>query len=390
METAQNQSHPGYWLRSMPYDLLFFHFSVFLGLMWLIPFGIFGPRAIFIIYLTQSMLSGVPHLYTTCASLMPDVTRKNMNMKVIGGVAAFALLGGLVIVLFRSQWISNAVISFTFFLGAWHSHKQHSGICKIYDYSMSKRFNDPALVNDLKPLYLFYMLTMNSIIVYSFTLDKIPYRLGAHWELQLIYPQLPREALWLYIFFTALVGVWAFYKSIYQRCIVAKKVFPLPQVLLLACTLTVLLSLYVIVPPEGYMLLWIIPTLGHNIQYMAFVWMFEKKRVEHVNVTEPENIKSNLALVRKGRYLLYFLPIYLATFFTVGIGLAGFAALSIGISHVLTIFHYVGDGFLWKKNLNSHVVPVTNLLINGLQPATVVSEIRLPNDGVNQAMNQAR
>lgn len=351
-----------YWLRSKRYDLLLFHLSVFVGFVALIPYYKWGINAAFLLYVAQSIVAGGPHVYLTMVTLASREARRNLNMTAVVLTFLFSLLLAALVVIYKGEPTSNILISLIFFLAAWHSYRQHYGISKIYDYVIGHRAQDATLAQDMKPLYLFYGLAMNFLVIYAFSIPKVPYIIARGWQIDLWYPKLPLEMIYAYVIMTALVGVWAVKKSVYDR-IRNGKVLPLPQLLIMGFTLVAALLLYFILPPEAYMLMWIIPTLGHNIQYFGFVWLFETKRVEIIG-SEKGLVDGPLKLVQKTKWVGYFGISYAATLLVLAISFVlGYQTLSVFITYIATVFHYVGDGVLWKKSLNSHVVPVSRALV---------------------------
>lgn len=301
-------------------------------------------------------------MYLTMVTLASKEARKNINMTAVGLTFFLSVVLATGVVLYRGQKISDILISVTFFLAAWHSYRQHYGLSKIYDYVLSRRYDDPTLSQQMKPIYIFYGLAMNFIIVYAFSIPHVPYIIARGWQIDLWYPHLPPVFIKSYMVITVLVGVWAVKKSIYDRY-KSGKFLPLPQFLIMGTTLGASLALYFVLPPDAYMLMWIIPTLGHNIQYFGFVWLFEKKRVD---VIEAENgqVEGTLKLVKNSNWVKYFGISYVATFLVLMLSfLAGFQALSIFLTYIATVFHYVGDGIFWKKTINEHVVPVSRALV---------------------------
>lgn len=350
------------WLKSKRYDLALFQFSVFIGLISLIPYYRWGIQAAFLLYVAQSFLAGGPHVYLTMVTLASKEARQNLNMRAVTLTFFVSVILAAGVVLYRGESVSNILISLTFFLAAWHSYRQHYGLSKIYDYVLSRRYGDLTLSEDMKPMYWFYGLAMNFIIIYAFSIPHVPYIIARGWQIDLWYPHFPQSLIQAYVGLTLLVGLWALKKSIYDRYI-NRKFLPVPQLLMMATTLSVSLSLYFILPPDAYMLMWIIPTLGHNIQYFGFVWLFEKKRVE---IVEAENrpIEGTLKLVRDSQWIRYFSISYIATFLVLILSfLGGFQNLSVFLTYIATAFHYIGDGVLWKKTLNRHVVPVSRSLV---------------------------
>jgi hypothetical protein len=351
-----------YWLRSKRYDLLLFHLSVFVGFIALIPYYIWGINAAFLLYVAQSIVAGGPHVYLTMVTLASSQSRRNINMTAVGLTLLLSIFLAALVVLYRGEQVSNILLSLIFFLAAWHSYRQHYGISKIYDYVIGHRYQDSTLSKDMKPLYLFYGLAMNFTVIYAFSIPKVPYIIARGWQIELWYPRVPIYFIYAYLVVMALIGIWAVKKSVYDR-LRSGRVLPVPQFLLMGSTMFAALVLYFILPPEAYMLMWIIPTLGHNIQYFGFVWLFETKRVEIID-TEKGIVDGPLSLVKKSKWVSYFGISYVATLLVLAISFVlGFQAVSVFITYIATVFHYVGDGVLWKKTMNRHVVPVSRSLV---------------------------
>ena len=362
-----SKSEPtGLWLINRHYDLSFFVLPAFLGLLWLVPFYIYGPAAIFFIYVGQSLVAGIPHLYVTWFSLASKEALQNIQTRFVYGVGLAALVGTALIILYVGEWISNFLISLTFFLAGWHSHKQHLGMIKLYTYVQSERWQDSTIIEDTKALRWFYFFAMNVLFIFSFTRPEITYQITAQRNISLIYPKMPIELLYAYVSLTVLIGLWALYRIFYVRRLVNKKPLPWPQLCLAATTVSVATFMYLTLPPKAYMLLWIVPAFGHNIQYMAYVWLFERLRVRHIEKAsqKPFPFSRLLKIVKNRRWFFYFFPAYLLTVFSLSLGSFGYELMAVALIHFITIFHYIGDGFFWKKDINQHAKPVTRLILN--------------------------
>lgn len=364
------QNHTLYappWLVGRSYDLAFFQLPILIGLLWFIPYYFYGLKSIFYIYVAQSLLVGMPHLYMTCFSLLHPEAQKNIRMTFVYATIAVALFATAIIVIYLGEWISNLLISMAFFLGGWHSHRQHFGILKLYTFLQSQRWKDSALISEMAPLNWFHFFAMNTLFVFSFTRPEISYQITYQHTLSLIYPHLPIETLYIYITAVATLGIWAFYRIVYLRHFINKKPLPWPQISLALLTISVASAMYLTLPPKAYMLLWIIPGFAHNMQYIGYVWLFERKRVMHIENSQSlpsQKLSFLLELVKKNNWKTYFGLIYGLTIFSIFIGLIGYELAALTLVHFLTIFHYIGDGFFWKKDINAHVKPVSNLILS--------------------------
>lgn len=122
----------------------------------------------------------------------------------------------------------------------------------------------------------------------------------------------------------------------------------------------------------GYVLIedissgWLLVNVWHNVQYLAFVWLFNRRRFAP-GVEPDTRILSWLSQPGYGRAALYylaFLGVATPAYYLVLRSCAGIDALLkisalptvLVISLSLTVHHYLVDGIIWKRRSSS--VPI--------------------------------
>lgn len=355
------QKKESIWLHSRAFDLIFFHLSALGMLILLIPYYIWGHSIIYAVYAVQSLLGGIPHTYLTGLILRSSEARRHLRLSAMWTVSGISLVSALLIWFYRERPISDLIMSFIFYMAAWHSYRQNHGISKIYDYVIAQRTGDETLKNDMKPLYWFYGLAINTVIIASFTLPEIKYQLRPGWMTYLIYPHIPPVVLRGYLLLTLAVGLWAFKRTVLDR-LKNNRPLPVPQLTLTGVSLVAFFIPYLLLPLSDYILLWMLPTLAHNIQYFAFVWLFEKKRAE-LNVAAAVPLEG-LTRFAAGRSWVrfYIIPLALALI-TVAAGSWIPDGPFIAFIQFWVLFHYLGDAVIWKRSFNSAVSPVSRALV---------------------------
>lgn len=236
----------------------------------------------------------------------------------------------------------------------WHILKQHVGISKLYDYVLSQRRNDRDISRDMRWVYLFYISAFVSCYVYVLSRPNFKHTIASPWLVELMHPPISTGFAEVCMSLSGIFFLLACYRIIYVRAWKKKLFFPIPQLLVLAGSLLQVVTFILVLPPSAWILLWLAPPLGHQIQYFGYSWLYLEKSRE---ISQPK-IRIIDLVTRRGPVVFYLIFVGLsALIYSLGLlGLALVIALTI---QLLSTAHYLIDGLIWKKNLNSDVKPVS-------------------------------
>lgn len=342
------------WMKSKNFDLLFFHLSGFAVLIFLIPYMIWGSQSIFPVYNFYLVFFGLPHNYLTWATLFPTDSKSTFNMKPIWFALGFCLLLCLAIPLVEKTNLHNVLLSIISYWSLWHAYRQHHGICKVYDSIQAKRTQDTTVFNDRKALNWFFGLAANGVVVWAFTHDRIDYLLSAEESYQLIYPQVSYLVYQIYVAVTCAIGIYALKRAIYDRYR-AGKFIPWPQISLMFIAITTYVVPYIFLPISAMPLAVAIGTMYHNVQYFAFVWLFEKSRAQDLNAEMKFSLGLPQKLALNASWVKYFGLSLMYSFVVIGIYLVTPRSVGLTFVYFLAFAHYVVDGYIWTRKCNTRL-----------------------------------
>ena len=338
------------WIQSKKYDSFFYLYSGILCLLLILPYVIWGDSSIWPIYNVYLLVFGLPHNYLTWATLVPKDAKKDFKWDFIRTALIFCFILCALIPFAKGSNLGDWILSFIAYYSLWHAYRQHHGIAKVYDLVQSKRMNDPTIFEDRKALNLFFGLAAYGVTVWAFTHEHIRYLLSPNDSHELIHPVIPWQIFQIYTVITAMIGIYALKKAVYDR---AKRglFIPWPQLQLMAIALATYIVPYMFIPLEAIPIPVAIATMYHNIQYFGFVWAFESRR--SVGMQEAKQVlglPQQLAARKNWK-----------SYFALGIGysflvVALYKILPQGYGLALVYFtgiaHYIVDGYLWKSDIN--------------------------------------
>lgn len=344
------------WLKDKAFDVFFFQLSGLAVLLMLVPYLIAGPSAVFPVYNFYLIFFGLPHNYLTWATIFPPSSRKSFKIEPIYTSIIVCAVLCLMLPMTAGTEFNSWILSFISYYSLWHAYRQHHGICKVYDAIQAKRTGDTTIFEDRKALNLFFGFAVNAVVVWAFTRKEIRYLLSADEGFDFIHPQIPQNIYYLYLAFTAVVGVWALKRCVYDRVRLGKFI-PWPQLILMVIAISTYIVPYFFIPLEAMPLAIAIATSYHNIQYFGFVWLFERYRAEELSKTDlPLQLPQRLAL--QGSWKSYFGLAFLYSAVVIVFYLVTPRYVGLTFIYFLAIAHYIVDGYIWRRDVNQLMAPV--------------------------------
>lgn len=355
---AEVSKNPHLWLRSQPFDLIFFQLSGFVFLLFLVPYIFWGEQVVFPIYNFYLIFFGLPHNYLTWATIFPKERRKAFRMEPVYITILFCIGLCALIPLTTGTDFNNWLLSFISYYSLWHAYRQHHGICKLYDAVQARRTGDTTIFADRKAMNFFFGLAANAVVVWAFTHSHIDYLLSSDAKYTLIHPVVPMDVFYMYIALTLGAGLWAAKRTIYDR-VRAGRFIPWPQILLAISAIATYIVPYFFIPIEAMPLAVAIGTMFHNFQYFGFVWYFERTQsTESSELAETMGFPQRFA--HQGSWMKYFTVALIYSFAVIALYLMTPRNFGLTFIYFLGIAHYIIDGFIWRRDNNTLLGGVVN------------------------------
>ena len=331
------------WLKDPLFDLCFIIGTALLAYV-MSGLTVFWP-ALFLPMLTaHTWLFGYEHLVATYTKLLGRPEDRVRHRRLILYVPPLALLG--LYAVGRSSGLSGLYMLY-FFGQFFHTVRQSWGLAQQYRQRAGGLPWDSVQLSEV---------TMWSVPVWGL-LNRCRQQ-PDEFLFQLFWlPQVPRFSvqiagiascvLWLYWIYTRVLA--------YRRGQLA-----LGHTLYMISHLLIYLGGYILIRElcSG----WLLVNVWHNVQYIAFVWMYNRRRFAP-GIAKETRVLSWLSQPGYLRATLYFLvsvalatPVYYLLP-ELGIKLDEFlkdtavpTALTVGLT--LTFHHYIVDGIIWKRRNN--------------------------------------
>jgi hypothetical protein len=353
-QVATGASHESRWLASARFDLAFLILPGLYCLCLLVPYQWIGSAAVMPIYALYLVLFGLPHNYLTWATILPSASRKALPWKNI--LALIATSGIICVALFLSTRgrLGEQLLSAIAVLSIWHVYRQHHGIAKIYDAVQAKRERDPSIFADRELLSDFFGLASLGVVVWVFTHPNVHFLMSTDENYEFVHPLVSPGVFRFYLALTATTGVLGLKRAIYDR---ARKGLPLPwpQLALMMSALASFWGPYAFLPLDAMPLAMAIATIFHNLQYFAFVWLYERARSP--DLAREDGLALPQRLVSEGRWKAYFA--LALVFSAVVITAYGIIPRRFGtfVIYFIGVSHYLVDGAIWRARSNRHLGP---------------------------------
>jgi hypothetical protein len=359
------------WMAHRRFDLLFFSLSGLVFLLLLLPYHWWGPAVVFPIYNFYLVFFGLPHNYLTWATVLPTSARKSFKLDPIITAAIVCALISLLIPITRGHGLNDWILSFISYYSLWHAYRQHHGLCKIYDSIQAKRTGDTRIFIDRRWLNLFFGLGSFAVVVWAFTAPRIDYLLSSEESYQLIYPPIPSSLFYAYCIITAAVGLIGLKFSVWDRW--RRGAFiPWPQLSLMTVALLTYIVPYYFIPLTAMPLAVAIATMYHNVQYFAFVWLFQKYHAHELQSLGLP-LQTPLRLAFSGSWKKYFTVALAYSFLVVAFYKLVPNQVGLTFIYFLGLSHYVIDGYVWRRDVNSAIGGFTSYLADPEKLAMTMS-----------------
>ena len=336
---------PG-WLKDPLFDLCF---VVGIGLLALLMAGatVISPVLMLPMLAVHTWLFGYDHLvstYTKLAGRPEDRARHRHLILYLPPV----VLAGLYLV-GRTSGATGLYVLY-FFGQFWHTVRQSWGIAQQYRHRAGGLPWDPERLSEV---------TLWSVPLWGF-LHRCAQQPEEFLYQRISLPSVPvpvvqaagllSAALWLY---------WLYTRAVALR----RGQLPLGHTLYMISHLLIYLGGYVLIEDIGSG--WLLVNVWHNVQYLAFVWMYNRRRFASGVVADSRAL-SWLSQPGAKRAVLYFLtclgiatPMYyflLQASARLDELLKNTALPTIlVVSLTFTVHHYLVDGVIWKRRNNPAV-----------------------------------
>lgn len=356
-----NSDIRGPWLYSKNFDLIFFILPGLYLFLCYLPFFAFGEQYVSSFYYAHLVLFSYPHIFFMWASISSDVNGDRLSVTPVIGFVFVSILMFLGLALLKEKSHRELIGGMITWLGIFHIFMQHLGILKIYNRVQSKRGTDGPDGKEAFLMGLAFTLLANLGIVASFTSTTFQYEVFPGLMYSLPRPTIPKWGFLIYLLICVIVTMVLVYQVILKR-LFRKAPLPVPQLLMILIIPLGRFLPYLFVPESSYSLIVLVGIIFHDIQYMGFVWGYEKHKL---NIFAEEGIRVSpfQKFVQGDRWKTVTLG-YFALAGVMAIGIVylgpvwGFALFS-GSS----VSHYLVDGVIWKHKHNKNMKGFTSRLV---------------------------
>jgi hypothetical protein len=354
------------WIKDYRFDLGFIVGIAFLAAA-MSGVTVYWPLLFIPMLTVHSWLFGYEHLWATYSKLVAHPDDRARHRTLIYLVPPLVLLG----IYSVGQSFGLLGLYLIYFVGQlFHTVRQSWGLAQQYRRQAGGLTWDPVRLSEITlwsvPIWGFLHRCSqrpDEFLFQDFWLPPVP-RLAVH------IAAVSAGVLWSYWFYTRI--------SALRRGELA-----LGHTLYMISHLLVFLSAYVLIDElcSG----WLLVNVWHNVQYIAFVWIYNRNRFS-TGIDSRSRVLSWLSQRGIGRTVLYLvatvalaLPLYyllpqLGAMFDSWIKTVA-VPIAVIFSLTLTFHHYIADGIIWKRRNN----PETSLLFEGIQ---LRKSIRWTNDPV--------
>lgn len=342
---------PGLWLFSKKFDLLLLVLpGIYLSALY-VPFFLSGMNVsyVFALYLFHHIFFSYPHMYTGGSTVIDDLKSRRMAKWPVVGclLVSVALLCGLLAADNSGLIILGSVVTWA---GIYHQFMQHLGIVRIYNRVQERRSPGFLPVSDQRLIEVAFIFLTNAGLVWSFSQPQFEYFLLPGLKFYLHRPTLPWNGFIAYAVITTAIVLFLGYRLFVARRS-ERLPLPVPQILFLViCPVSCILP-YAFLPEYAYALMFIMGTIFHDVQYMGFVWGYEKHK--------------GRAPLRPLRYLGRAFA-FAGIMVVIGYFTGFFGAFVTFLT--FTFAHYLIDGFIWKRKYNGNLPRFFDSLTRGPSP----------------------
>jgi hypothetical protein len=343
---AEGAPSGGYWMFSARADTGWFGWSVLVPLLLYLPaYHVLGPAVVWPLYLVYVACFATPHLWMTWV-----VTGSRQARGMYAGQALWlpvAVTLAIVGLVPFTQGVGGWDVFFTgmTLLGAYHIFKQHLGLLKIYDARYVQWTGDEGFRAAMRPFHRLCAGAYALPIWWVWTMPSLDIVVDVQ-RFKLLSPHLPAWTLGPYVAVLAVLAAWAAWNLAARHR--AGKPLPVAHLVLGGAAGLSYLAAFGLVPPRDYLLSLAIFITYHDLQYIGFVWLFQRRRADWL-VAAGEGLDFVHALAQANRPMPY---LGLAAAFSLGVvGLlvALPPAGAIAVVVFVNVVHYLMDGMVWQR-----------------------------------------
>ncbi|MBI2835821.1 MAG: hypothetical protein HYX76_15480 [Acidobacteria bacterium] len=331
---ARPVAPPHIWLRDRSFDLSFFIFGIAAAGLLLGWTAVARPQWFPVLVALDVWLLGQIHVASTFTRLTFDTESFARYKPVVVWVPVMLLGACAVLVAALGPWI----LATTYLYWQWfHYTRQSYGISRAY---LMKAGGAGATDNFSN--WTFYLLPLWGILYRSYQSPST--YLGM--ELKVVpVPFWMVEAFGIAA--TATLAWW----GLRQLMAIARGTLPVAYSAYMLSHVAIFLGAYILIEDINHG--WLAINLWHNVQYIAYVWVFNNTRFKDGISAEHRFLSSLSQRSHLWRYMVVCLIVSVA--FTLSIiGVLAFVAsatlpLALVVYQTINFHHYVADSIIWKR-----------------------------------------
>lgn len=328
------------WLKDRPFDLtLIVGITVLASAM---GFAVALMPSLFLPLLAfHTWCFGFDHVIATFTKLAGAPEDRRRNRFLIWGLP-FLMLGATLLI---GQTAGLGVLNTTYFLFQWfHTTRQSWGVAQSYRRAAGGLAWDPPWLSEV---------TLWCIPIVGI-LHRCQQQPTEFLYMDLYLPKVPQAAVLVATIVAAvLVGYFGWTRLVALR----RGQLSLPHTLYMGTHFFVFAVGYLVI--DNLMAGWLLVNVWHNVQYLAYVWMHNRRRFDG-NVRADARILSWICQPGWQRGVGYFVgclaistPLFAAIYFLTGQAdqwMGGkLISLTVVVALTVNFHHYIVDGIIWKR-----------------------------------------
>ena len=315
------------WLRSQSFDLGLILGSAALPLL-AACFFVSDPKIFTVILLADIWLLGYHHIFSTYTRLFFDTQSLKNHKFLIWGLPPLVLVAVAALGFGVGTWL---LMSIYFYWQWFHYARQSWGVAQAYKRKSKTGLTDHPALNQA----IFYLLPVWGLLHRSHQNKN----LFIGWEIKMI----PVSALVVDV--AAAAATIAVCGWVLTRLVLLYRgQLPMVHTLYMVSHFVIFYVSYIAI--DNLNAGWLVINIWHNMQYIAFVWMFNNNRFKK-GIDPKAKFLSYISQKRK--VWLYLLICW-------GLSAAAFSVLPyftillpmVVLAQTINFHHYLVDGFIWK------------------------------------------
>ncbi|MEB3222131.1 MAG: hypothetical protein VKS61_08655 [Candidatus Sericytochromatia bacterium] len=357
-QDARQDPSAGYWMFSARADAGWFGWSVIVPLLLYLPaYWTLGSAAVWPLYLVYVACFATPHLWMTWVVTGSRQARGMYASRTWWLPVAVTAAIVAIVPFTRDVGGWDAFFTGMTLLGAYHILKQHLGMLKIYDARYVQWTGDAGFVSQMRPFRWLCGLAFALPVWWVWTMPSLDIVVDVQ-RFRLLSPEVPSWTLWPYVATLVALALRCAWTLVRRHR--AGKPLPTAHLVLAAAAGLSYLAAFGLVPTRDYLLSLAIFITYHDLQYIGFVWMFQRRRAGWL-VAAGHGLDFVHALAEANRPLPYLGLAGAFSLLVVGLIVALPPAGAIGVVVFVNVVHYLMDGMVWQRRhypgLHAHLGP---------------------------------